>query len=140
MIFSQNVSEALGCGFQAPRRAVSPNSGGHGEGETPLPIPNRAVKPLSADGTWPARAWESRSPPVCLHSANDRNDTVTDARSGRAHPGARGDGRQPGRASESARGTQSTRGTPPARHPLAAFFRANPQVFILLLVCLVLGL
>ena len=36
----------------------------HGEWETPLPIPNRAVKPLSADGTWPARARESRSPPV----------------------------------------------------------------------------
>src|SRR5205807_5870983 len=43
-----------------------PVSGGYGEGETPLPIPNRAVKPLSADGTWPARAWESRSPPVFL--------------------------------------------------------------------------
>ena len=42
-------------------------SGGYGEGETPLPIPNRAVKPLSADGTWWATAWESRSPPV-LHS------------------------------------------------------------------------
>ncbi len=39
-------------------------SGGHGEGEIPLPIPNRAVKPLSADGTWPARARESRTPPV----------------------------------------------------------------------------
>src|SRR2546423_1469007 len=98
------------CGFEGPGRGWSrPVSGGYGEGETPLPIPNRAVKPLSADGTWPARAWESRSPPVYLHSANDRNDTMTDARSGRAHPGARGDGRQPGRASESARGTQSTR-------------------------------
>src|ERR1700733_8079949 len=43
-----------------------PVSGGYGEGETPLPIPNRAVKPLSADGTWPERAWESRSPPVYL--------------------------------------------------------------------------
>ena len=43
---------------------LSPVSGGYGEGETPLPIPNREVKPLSADGTWPARAWESRSPPV----------------------------------------------------------------------------
>src|SRR5690242_20787453 len=43
---------------------VSQDSGGHGEGETPLPIPNRAVKPLSADGTWLARAWESRTPPV----------------------------------------------------------------------------
>ena len=39
-------------------------SGGYGEGETPLPIPNRAVKPLSADGTWCSHAWESRSPPV----------------------------------------------------------------------------
>src|SRR3954454_14359640 len=43
---------------------VSPISGGYGEGETPLPIPNRAVKPLSADGTWPSRARESRTPPV----------------------------------------------------------------------------
>ena len=38
-------------------------SGGHSEGETPLPIPNREVKPLSADGTWLEKAWESRSPP-----------------------------------------------------------------------------
>src|SRR5271167_4518407 len=45
-------------------RGLSRFSGGLGEGETPLPIPNRAVKPLSADGTWLARAWESRSPPV----------------------------------------------------------------------------
>src|SRR4249920_3882559 len=53
------------CSFEGPRRAWSlPVSGGYGEGETPLPIPNRAVKPLSADGTWLARAWESRSPPV----------------------------------------------------------------------------
>ena len=43
---------------------LSPISGGYGEGETPLPFPNRAVKPLRADGTWPARARESRSPPV----------------------------------------------------------------------------
>src|ERR1700743_796458 len=38
----------------------------HSERETPLPIPNRAVKPFSADGTWGATPWESRSPPV-LH-------------------------------------------------------------------------
>src|SRR5690349_16109688 len=36
----------------------------HSEWETPLPIPNRAVKPLCADGTWGATPWESRSPPV----------------------------------------------------------------------------
>src|SRR3984893_16541548 len=50
------------------RHGLSSFSGGLGEGETPLPIPNRAVKPLSADGTWPARAWESRTPPVFLEA------------------------------------------------------------------------
>src|SRR4051794_29272823 len=71
------------CGFQAPawtrRRLASLSAarglrrrsltlfGGHSEGETPLPIPNRAVKPLRADGTWPSRAWESRSPPIYLY-------------------------------------------------------------------------
>jgi hypothetical protein len=55
------------CSFEGPgRRGLSSFSGGFSEGETPLPIPNRAVKPLSADGTWPARAWESRTPPVFL--------------------------------------------------------------------------
>src|SRR5687768_12009505 len=44
----------------------------HGERETPLPIPNRAVKPLSADGTWRATSWESRSPPVLLLRAAPR--------------------------------------------------------------------
>ncbi len=42
------------CSCEATAGEVSlDTSGGHGEGETPLPIPNRAVKPLSADGTWP---------------------------------------------------------------------------------------
>ena len=54
-----------GCAVLKDRRGgLSTFSGGLGEGETPLPIPNRAVKPLSADGTWLERAWESRSPPV----------------------------------------------------------------------------
>src|SRR5207248_6523089 len=48
------------------RGLVSSVFGGHSEGETPLPIPNRAVKPLSADGTWLSRAWEGRSPPSQL--------------------------------------------------------------------------
>ena len=56
------------CSFQAsPRRSHGGGLdvfGGNSEGETPLPIPNRAVKPLSADGTWDSRPWESRSPPV----------------------------------------------------------------------------
>src|ERR1041384_3738700 len=56
---------AVLCGFQAPPRARARKIPvAHSEGETPLPIPNRAVKPLSADGTWRATSWESRSPPV----------------------------------------------------------------------------
>ena len=57
---------AGGAVFKPAGAAVSTNFGGHSEGETPLPIPNRAVKPLSADGTWLTRAWESRTPPVFL--------------------------------------------------------------------------
>ena len=34
------------------------------EGVTPLPIPNREVKLLCADGTMRVTAWESRSMPV----------------------------------------------------------------------------
>ena len=40
-----------------------PVSGGHGEEETPVPIPNTEVKLLSADGTALETGWESRSPP-----------------------------------------------------------------------------
>ena len=38
-------------------------SGDHSGGETPVPIPNTAVKPASADGTALATGWESRSLP-----------------------------------------------------------------------------
>ena len=38
-------------------------SGGYSEGVTPVPISNTEVKPLSADGTAWATAWESKSPP-----------------------------------------------------------------------------
>src|SRR5215470_7990143 len=46
---------------RAPR--ASSLSGGHSKRATPLPIPNRVVKPLRADGTWGEIPWESRSPP-----------------------------------------------------------------------------
>ena len=53
------------CSFQAPPGVASRKIPvAHSEWETPLPIPNRAVKPLCADGTWGATSWESRSPPV----------------------------------------------------------------------------
>ena len=38
-------------------------SGGYSGGDTPVPIPNTAVKPARADGTWRVTSWESRSPP-----------------------------------------------------------------------------
>ena len=41
-------------------------SGGNGEGVTPVPIPNTAVKPFCADGTWDAGPWESRTPPELI--------------------------------------------------------------------------
>ena len=37
---------------------MSPYSGGYSVGVPPLPIPNREVKPVRADGT--AHPWESR--------------------------------------------------------------------------------
>jgi hypothetical protein len=41
-------------------------SGGCVERVTPVPIPNTEVKPLGADGTARATAWESRKPPGLL--------------------------------------------------------------------------
>jgi hypothetical protein len=38
--------------------------GDDGGGDTPLPIPNREVKPASADGTARETSWESRSSPI----------------------------------------------------------------------------
>ncbi len=38
-------------------------SGVNVEGVTPLPIPNREVKPPGADGTMWVTAWESRKMP-----------------------------------------------------------------------------
>ncbi len=37
--------------------------GGHRRRVTPVPIPNTAVKPSTADGTAGATSWESRSLP-----------------------------------------------------------------------------
>ena len=48
------------------------NLGGHTGGETPLPIPNREVKPARADGTRRATSRESRSPPDSLRRPRER--------------------------------------------------------------------
>ena len=55
--------------------------GGHGQGETPGPIPNPEAKALHGDGTAPERVWESSAPPLS-------HDTVPP---GRAPTGSRGD-------------------------------------------------
>ena len=39
-------------------------AGALSEGVTPVPIPNTAVKPLSADGTYRVTGWESRPVPA----------------------------------------------------------------------------
>ena len=44
-------------------------SGGLSGGETPLPFPNREVKPASADGTRRATSRESRTPPEFLRGS-----------------------------------------------------------------------
>lgn len=71
---------------------------------------------------------------------------MTDARSAGADPGARGGGHAGGGRhagdGRHARGGRNARGNRPdsRRHPVVAYFRANPQVFALLVICLVLGL
>ena len=56
---NRNAVQLSGC--------MNPNkftiSGGNDEKVTPVPIPNTAVKLLSADGTWLDTARESRSSP-----------------------------------------------------------------------------
>ncbi len=46
-------------------------SGEYSEEATPVPIPNTAVKLLSADGTWWETAWENRSLPVLKREKGD---------------------------------------------------------------------
>src|SRR6202049_4166876 len=49
--------------YVGDRPQLSTVSGGHSGGVTPVPIPNTEVKPASADGTWGATPWESRTSP-----------------------------------------------------------------------------
>ena len=121
-------------------------SGGHGGGETPVPIPNTAVKPARADGTWGEAPWESRSPPGFLtkpplsfgsrgfrtfwaESRPSDPQPVTERRQLRcdtaAHAGRRGSAAPPSAAphdepppagAPDARRGTSTRNTGPRRH------------------------
>jgi hypothetical protein len=50
------------CGTRSNEKLV----GGYSVGDTPVPIPNTAVKPHSADGTAGEARWESTSSPAFL--------------------------------------------------------------------------
>src|SRR5687767_6062878 len=52
------------------RHAANVHAGDQSAGATPVPIPNTAVKPCSADGTPPVRARESRPSPASLRRAS----------------------------------------------------------------------
>jgi hypothetical protein len=48
--------------------------GGDSGGVPHVPIPNTTVKPSSADGTWTAGSWESRT----LPSKSKKDDNLTE--------------------------------------------------------------
>src|SRR5215204_7157200 len=70
------------CGFQragALRTEYLPlfSKGDDSGGDTPLPIPNREVKPASADGTAEETPWESRSSPISHSAAHSFRDSAS---------------------------------------------------------------
>ena len=52
-----------GNGVAIANRSLYLMSGGNGGGDTRVPIPNTTVKTSSADDTWGADPWESRTSP-----------------------------------------------------------------------------
>ena len=55
-------------------------SGDNSEEDTPVPIPNTEVKLFSADDTWRATAWESRTLPVHKALWSSGQDTALSRR------------------------------------------------------------
>ena len=62
-------------------------SGGNGEREPPVPIPNTEVKPPNADGTELGTAWESRKLPGSKRSG--RNESFSRSQNIRENGAAR---------------------------------------------------
>ena len=67
------------CPVPGPSRSDPPGSlpgkvdkicGGHGQGETPGPIPNPVAKARRGDGTALERGWESSTPPLQTYRAS----------------------------------------------------------------------
>src|SRR5690606_4211807 len=70
---SSDTREEAGSGLRrGPSLRMREFSGGHGEGETPVPIPNTEVKPLIADGTARETVWESRTLPEPISTSAQR--------------------------------------------------------------------
>ena len=46
-----------------PERVSRIGFGAHGAGETPVPMPNTAVKPRSGYNTWVIKPWENSTVP-----------------------------------------------------------------------------
>ena len=66
-LFSRPLSGSRTVTVRSPRGVpgkVDKIGGGHGQGETPGPIPNPEAKALHGDGTAPERVWESSAPPL----------------------------------------------------------------------------
>ena len=62
-LWLRTVRNERGIAPRGPHPQLNRVSGDYAGGETPLPIPNRAVKPAEADGTWGETPWESRKSP-----------------------------------------------------------------------------
>ncbi len=65
---------AVNCSSQCNVKLLSP--GGPSEAAPPVPIPNTAVKRLSADDTAPARTWENRSLPGGFAFSGGEDDRI----------------------------------------------------------------
>ena len=62
-------------------------SGGNSGGETPVPIPNTAVKPSSADGTAWVTLWESRTPPGARKPSREKKPSEENRAASLLSPG-----------------------------------------------------
>jgi hypothetical protein len=63
MPFRARYGALKGSGWPVTGSLLKKVPGDHSGGATPVPIPNTEVKPTSADGTWGATPWESRTSP-----------------------------------------------------------------------------
>ena len=61
------AKEKILCSCECAKNTFN-DTGDNGEGETPVPIPNTAVKPFCAESTELDTTWEGRTLPVTKRS------------------------------------------------------------------------